>query len=64
MIVCVCMRVSDRAIRERADWGPVGVQDLSEEFGLGTRCGRCREFAANLLETTRAALAREAAPAA
>lgn len=55
MIVCVCNRVSDKAIRARAQEGPCALRDLRRELCVGTQCAKClpsaleviREEAAN-----------------
>lgn len=41
MIVCICMRVSDREIRSRIGDGAASVEELQLETGCGTRCGKC-----------------------
>ena len=41
MIVCVCFRVSDRLVRERAHHG-VSLGAVLEETGAGSACGTCR----------------------
>lgn len=49
MIVCVCKRVSDRSIRERAEQHPCALRDLRRELGVGTQCGKCLPDALEML---------------
>jgi bacterioferritin-associated ferredoxin len=44
MIVCVCNRVSDKAIAELASQG-LGFDDIQFELGVANQCGRCAECA-------------------
>ncbi len=44
MIVCVCHRVSDKAIAQCARSG-ASFDDLQLEFGVATQCGRCEQGA-------------------
>jgi bacterioferritin-associated ferredoxin len=50
MYVCVCNGVTDRQIRERASREPTDMLDLHEHMGVGSRCGRCWEFASSILD--------------
>jgi bacterioferritin-associated ferredoxin len=43
MIVCVCRRVSDRAISAAVASGARSMEDIAAATGAGTDCGRCRE---------------------
>jgi bacterioferritin-associated ferredoxin len=45
MIVCVCHRVSDRAIAAAVHDGCCSFEQLQAELGVGTRCGACRTCA-------------------
>ena len=49
MIVCVCHRVNELAVR---DWARRGVtfEDFQMETGVATRCGRCRSCARDIWE--------------
>jgi len=44
MIVCVCHRISDRAIRQCARQG-MAFDDLQLELGVATQCGKCESCA-------------------
>lgn len=44
MIVCVCHRISDRAIRQCAQQG-MAFDDLQLELGVATQCGKCESCA-------------------
>ena len=50
MIVCVCHRVSDRAIAAAVDDGCRSFEQLQVELGVGTRCGACRTCARETFE--------------
>jgi bacterioferritin-associated ferredoxin len=45
MYVCICRRVTDRAIRSAAAVGARSVDDLKRMLELGTGCGSCCERA-------------------
>lgn len=49
MITCVCKRVSDKAIRARAQQGPCALRDLRRDLCVGTQCGKCLPEALNIL---------------
>lgn len=48
MIICLCLRVSDRTIAEHAARG-AGFDELQFSTGLGTACGQCQGCARRLL---------------
>jgi bacterioferritin-associated ferredoxin len=50
MIVCVCHRVSDRAIAAAVHDGCSSFEQLQAELGVGTRCGACRTCARETFE--------------
>jgi len=50
MIVCVCHRVSDRAIAAAVHDGCRTFEQLEEELGVATRCGACRGCARETFE--------------
>ncbi|MCK5858495.1 (2Fe-2S)-binding protein [Abyssibacter sp.] len=49
MIVCVCNRVSDREIRERAQAAPCALRDLRRELCVGTQCAKCLPAALDVI---------------
>lgn len=49
MITCVCKRVSDKAIRARAQQAPCALRDLRRELCVGTQCGKCLPEALSIL---------------
>lgn len=53
MIVCVCRRVSDRAIREAVATGAMTVRAVGERTRAGTGCGGCRPVIERLILTAR-----------
>jgi bacterioferritin-associated ferredoxin len=50
MIVCVCLRVSDRDIAQAARGGCTSFERLQQVLGVATRCSRCREQALEVLQ--------------
>lgn len=40
MIVCVCHRVNDRTLAQRARQG-MSFDDVQLDLGVGTQCGKC-----------------------
>ena len=50
MIVCVCKRVNSAQVRNAVRDGANCVEELSLSLGLGTGCGRCVEFAEQLID--------------
>jgi bacterioferritin-associated ferredoxin len=61
MIVCVCRRVSDHAIRSAAAGGAVSLECLQFELGVATQCGRCADCAVRVLDEARGRTGDEAA---
>jgi bacterioferritin-associated ferredoxin len=62
MIVCVCRRVSDHAIRSAAADGAMSLECLQLELGVATQCGRCADCAVRVLDEARGRVVDEAAP--
>ena len=50
MIVCVCHRVSDRAIAAAVHDGCSSFEQLQAELRVATRCGACRGCARETFE--------------
>ncbi len=50
MFVCLCKAVTDKQINDAVDAGAQSVTQLEESCGAGTGCGRCREFAQELID--------------
>ncbi|OYU44153.1 MAG: ferredoxin [Burkholderiales bacterium PBB4] len=48
MIVCVCRRISDKAISESAREGK-GFEEIQFELGVATQCGRCEDCARDVV---------------
>ncbi|HEY2559519.1 MAG TPA: (2Fe-2S)-binding protein [Caldimonas sp.] len=53
MIVCVCRRISDQAIRKAAAAGAVSLECLQIDLGVATQCGRCADCAVRVLDEAR-----------
>lgn len=55
MFVCVCNRYKDSQIRAAAQSGMTCPRQIYSALGKPPRCGRCLEFAAELIAETQAA---------
>ena len=55
MYVCVCNRYRDSQIRAAAEAGMTCPREIYSSLGRPPRCGRCLEFAAEVIAETRAA---------
>lgn len=49
MIVCVCNNISDREIRQAADFGVSSMAELRRDLGVATCCGKCHGCAEQVL---------------
>ena len=49
MYICLCNAVTEGAVRECAKNGVCSLEHLEAELGVGAGCGRCRDFAADVL---------------
>ena len=56
MIICVCRRVSDKAIALHASEGK-DFEDIQFDLGVATQCGRCEDCARNIVEQCHAKFA-------
>lgn len=61
MIVCICNRVTDRQIREAAEFGVTTLDELKESFGVASCCGKCAQCACAILEEHKVEVAALAA---
>jgi bacterioferritin-associated ferredoxin len=50
MIVCVCNNISDREIRQAVELGISSMAELHEQLGVGTCCGKCVDYAREVLD--------------
>lgn len=62
MIVCVCRRISDHAIRKAAADGACSLECLQLELGVATQCGRCADCALRVLDEARGPAQATSAP--
>ncbi len=51
MYVCICNAVTEREVRDCARQGICSVEELASALGVGAGCGRCRDCAAQILES-------------
>jgi len=58
MIICVCKNVNSRQLKECLAKG-MSLDDISEQMGLGTGCGRCLEYACSVAEKEAPLIATE-----
>ena len=49
MYVCICNAITDKQIRQAAEYGARNLWDLQKELGVATQCGSCKEEASNIL---------------
>jgi len=54
VIVCVCHRVSDRDIEREVRHGCASFEELQDELGVATACGRCHDCAKDTFDVARA----------
>ncbi|EED34441.1 BFD-like (2Fe-2S) binding domain family protein [Luminiphilus syltensis NOR5-1B] len=45
MYVCVCKKVSDRAIAKAVAGGARSFREVRDELGVSTQCGKCTSLA-------------------
>lgn len=45
VFVCICKAVNDKSIRRAVDEGARCIEDLEQDLGVGSSCGRCRVHA-------------------
>lgn len=50
MYICICNGVTERQITKSLMGGVACVEELACRLGLGVGCGRCKEWAARMLE--------------
>ena len=50
MYICICNAVTERDVRECARRGCGSLDQLSEQLGVGSVCGRCRLAAQEILD--------------
>ncbi len=65
MVVCHCLRVSDRVISRFTKDPSITAEDITRECGAGGRCGGCVDAIEEILDQARARApaARRTAPA-
>jgi bacterioferritin-associated ferredoxin len=61
MVVCVCNRYRDADIRAAAQSGMTCPREIYTSLGSPPRCGRCLEFAAEVIREAHGAAAAAAA---
>jgi bacterioferritin-associated ferredoxin len=62
MYVCICNGHRDSDIRAAAQGGLTCARKIYRHLGKPARCGRCLEFATQLVEEVHAAAPAQAAP--
>jgi bacterioferritin-associated ferredoxin len=50
LLICHCVRVCDRDIRECVRAGARTTDDVGRSCGAGTRCGGCREAIESIVQ--------------
>jgi bacterioferritin-associated ferredoxin len=57
MYICLCNAITERQIIRAAEEGARSAQDLAQDLGVGSGCGRCVSCAKALLFETVARMA-------
>lgn len=52
MYICMCHGITDRQIRDAVCEGAASMHELRAELGVASSCGRCAQYAEQLLEET------------
>jgi bacterioferritin-associated ferredoxin len=53
MFVCICLGVTDKAIKQAVLEDGVGnIRQLKRKLGAGTRCGKCVQMAQTIIDNT------------
>ncbi len=52
MYICLCYGITDQQIRECVAQGACSLQDLREQLGIASCCGRCACYAEDVLQDT------------
>lgn len=52
MYVCMCHGITDRQIREAVCDGVASMHELRAELGVASSCGRCAQYAKEVLDET------------
>lgn len=51
MLVCHCLAVNDRVIREQIEAGVMDLAELARRCGAGSECGNCVQSILGLMES-------------
>lgn len=57
MIICICNRLSESAIRQAAGAGAASIEHVFEHCGASVNCGKCLDFMEEILDNNAPALA-------
>ena len=49
MYVCICKQVTDKQVKAAIDAGHTDLDAISGHLGLGTDCGTCHGYTAQLI---------------
>ncbi len=49
MYVCMCNAINEDPIRKAREKGPVTLEQLQRELGVGNGCGQCKEHVEQML---------------
>ena len=52
MYVCVCKRITDKAIVDSVRNGASSLSEVQQQLGVASQCGSCSELAENIIEDT------------
>lgn len=52
MYICICNSVTDKAIKRCVQQGHVTYAAVQEVLNVGTCCGRCEDYAREIIDDT------------
>lgn len=64
MYVCICHAVTDSQIQQEVSRGARRMCDLKQRLGLCSQCGKCGQYAKQVLEEATAQCGKDTLPAA
>ena len=57
MYVCICNAITDNEIRQAVELGACSFRQISDQLGVATCCGKCRQEACQVIKEHKVALA-------
>ena len=63
MYVCICNAVTDKEIRQAVELGACSFRQISDQLGVASCCGKCRQEACLVIKEHKVTLASVSAMA-